>query len=189
MKKLLLSLVAALVLIQGGVSYATQDEGQTGANTKRSNGSALGYVPYKELQLVRWGENGPSPTNGNLSAGDVVVWDCVSDDGVTIALVGSTNSSDAVAGVVVSTVIQSADSVGTTASIDYGRRNWGYIQVRGYNTNVNMVGTAPAAGAAIRASDTARNAEASGTSGGSLKGRVIGFAYDNSTDSEVGLYL
>ncbi len=175
MKKYILSLVAILTLVSGN-ALATQDEGAAGANTKREIAGALGYVPYKELQLVRWAENGPNPTGGNLSAGDVVVWDCVSDDGVTIAIVGATNSVDAVAGVVVSTRIQSVDSTGTTPGIDYGRRNWGYMQVRGQITTINMFG-GPAAGGNITAAAQVRCATAA-PAGNTNK--VMGFAYDAS---------
>jgi len=173
MKKMLFVFIALLTLVSP--AFATQDEGTVGPNEKRETG-ALGYVPYKEIQLVRWGENMPSPLNGNLSAGDVVVWDCVSDDGVTIGLVSATNSVDAVAGVVVSTRIQSADTTGTTPGIDYGRRNWGWIQVKGFTTDINMVG-GPAAGASIVASATARNATAALNGPGQ---RVMGFAFDAS---------
>lgn len=190
MKKMnrFLFLVIGLLVLVTGQAMATQSEGTVGANAKREIPGALGYVPYKEIQLVRYAENKDAAGN-DLSAGDVVVWDCVSDDGVTIALVGGTNSADAVAGVVVSTHIQTADSTGTTPGIDYGRRNWGWIQVRGFNTNVNMVGTAPGAGGAIKASDTARNAERINITSNGGEARIMGFAYDASTDPEVGLDL
>lgn len=183
MKKSILSLVALLTLVSG-YAYATQNE-LYGPSEKREISGVLGYVPYKEYQLVRWGENGPNPTGGNLSAGDVVTWDCVSDDGVTIALVGAANSVDAVAGVVVSTLIQSADTTGTTPGIDYGRRNWGYIQVKGFTSDINIINGPSLAGGALVASSTARNATAAtfvstGTVGTK---RLLGFAYDASSDT------
>jgi hypothetical protein len=183
MKKYIVSFVALLTLVSGS-AFATQDSDGR-ASDKREIAGAPGFVPYKEYQLVRYAD--VAANQSSLTSGDVVVWNCVSDDGVTIDLVGATNSADAVAGVVVSTVIQTAEAVGMTPGIDYGRRNWGWIQVKGYNTNINMVGTAPAAGGAIKASDTARNADRA--LGNSSAVKVMGFAYDNSTDTEAGIDL
>lgn len=197
MKKYVVSILTLVVLfgtMSGNVSYATQDEGTSGANAKREISGAPGFVPYRQYQLVRWGENGPNPTGGNLSAGDVVVWDCVSDDGVTIALVGATNSVDAVAGVVVSTRIQSVEVTGTTPGVDYGRRNWGYIQVSGFSNKVNVINGPTIAGGALVASATARNATAAtlAPSGSVGTQRVMGFAYDaneSGTGQDVGISL
>lgn len=156
------------------MAYAYDADGN--ANKKREIDGAPAYVAYREYQLVRYASNQNVGTNTPLSAGDVVVGDCVSDDGVTIALVGATNSVDAVRGVVVSATIPTCDVTGSTAQTDFGRRNWGYIQVKGLCTTVNFLGSnTPAAGGAIVASATARNAQ------GALAGnsnRMMGFAYD-----------
>lgn len=172
--KRLLSFVAILLLVSG-VAYAYNADGN--ANKKREIDGAPASVAYREYQLVRWAENGPNPTGGNLSAGDVVVGDCVSDDGITIAIVGATNSVDAVRGVVVSPLIQTCDVVGTTAITDFGRRNWGYIQVRGLCTTVNVI-AGGAAGTSLVASDSVRCATARAV--GNNNGRTLGFAYDAS---------
>lgn len=157
------------------MAYAYDADGN--ANAKREIPGAPGYVAYREYQLVRWAENRPSPVGGNLSAGDVVVADCVSDDGVTIAIVGATNSVDAVKGVVVSTAIQTCDVTGTTAATDFGRRNWGYIQVKGLCTTVNMI-SGGAAGTSVVAADQVRCATARTV--GNNNGRTLGFALDAS---------
>lgn len=184
MKKQIIALFAILTLI-GNVAYAYDADGN--ANTKRETNGAPGWLPYREYQLVRYGATSQGITL-NLSAGDVVVWDCISDDGVSVNLVGTAGSADAVAGVVVSTTIPTADTVGTTAQTDFGRRNWGYIQVRGYNTNVNMIGTV-SAGVGIKASDTARNADDASGASGVNKGRPMGFVMDANSDGEVVIQL
>lgn len=187
MKKSIFALLAIL-MIASGVAYAVQSpDGNAHAN--RETG-APGYIPYREYQLVRYSESGPNGTS--LTAGDVVIWDTVSDDGVSVGLVGTVGSSDAVAGVVVSTAIQTVELSGVTmtASLDYGRRNWGWIQVRGYNTNVNVVGGGvTTAGQTLKASDTPRNADASVNTGAGVIRRVLGFAYDTGNDPEVGIGL
>jgi len=185
MTKRIFGFIAILSLVSG-VAFAYDADGNP--NTKREIAGSPAWSPYREYRLVRFPENAPNSTA--LTAGDVVVADCVSDDGVTVNLVSAASSADAVMGVVVSTTIPTADVVGTTVNTDYGRRNWGYIQVSGFCTNVNMVGTAPAGGQSLKASDTARNADvAVNTLNGLPTGRVMGFAYDASTNAEVGISL
>lgn len=181
MKKLF-SLFAILALVSG-VAYAYDADGNP--NTKREVDGAPAWVPYREYQLVRWAENSPG-TSTWLTAGDVVVRDCISDDGVTIGLV-ATASTDAVAGVVVSVNIPTADSVGTTAQTDYGRRNWGYIQVSGHCAKVNVTGGG-AAGSTLVASTTARYATA--PNGVPASGqKALGFAYDASSQGQAEAYI
>lgn len=183
MKKII-SLFALAMMVSAGVAFAYQDDGNP--NTKESSGASAAD-PVRVYRLVRYAEIAPNHTS--LSAGDVVVWDCVSDDGVTVGLVAATNSADAVAGVVVSTTIPTADSTGT-AQATVGHRNWGYIQTRGFCSNINTIGNLTA-GVAIKASDTARNADTavSGGLNGALKGRAMGFAYDTGVDGEAQIDL
>ena len=122
----------------------------------------------------------------------MVVWDCISDDGVTAGLVG-TASTDAVAGVVVSVNIPTADAVGTTAQTDYGRRNWGYVQVKGLCTKVNIT-AGPGAGSSIAASTTSRYATTAAagavTAGSSIiVPKPMGFAYDASSQGQSEAYI
>jgi len=182
------SLMTLSVLLVSGHAFAYEDDGN--ANSKRSIDGAPAWVGYREYQLVRYPNNADLGTNTPLTAGDVVMWDCVSDDGVTVNLVGALHSSDSVAGVVVSQTIPSCETVGTTAQTDYGRRNWGYIQVRGICTYVNMVGGGVAiVGQTIKASDTARNADATVNTGTGTVRRILGFAYDTGNDPDVWIDL
>ena len=170
--KRLLSFVAILSLVSG-MAYAYDADGNV--NVKRSMDGAPASVAYREYQLVRYANNGAN--SPSLSAGDVVVGNCVSDDGITVDLAGATNSVDAVRGVVVSSTIPTCDVTGTTAVTDFGRRNWGYVQVKGLCTTVNVL-SGPTVGSSLVASASARYAGApiSGNSGQ----RFLGFAYDAS---------
>ena len=90
MKKLI-SLFALLTLVSG-VAYAYDTDGNSAQ--KREIPNTPGYVPYREYQEVRFGADGPNDVA--LSAGDVVVGDSVSDDGITVGLAGTAGSVDAV---------------------------------------------------------------------------------------------
>lgn len=188
MKKLL-SLFAILSLVSG-MAFA-YDEGTAPHRVDSVGGPA--DTPFRVYRLVRYAQ--ASKDAVGLSAGDVVVWDLVSDDGVTVNLsdaVGLTGSSDAVAGVVVgnnsaiySTSIPSGD-VGNTLSNDVGRRNWGYIQTEGLNTNTNIEvtsGGTATAGLGLRGSARPRYAcavQASGDAGS------LGFSYDTQSSTGAG---
>ena len=186
MKKLIFGFIALLMV--SGNAFAYQDDGN--ASTKREIAGAPAWIGYREYMLVRYANNLDAGSNTPLSAGDVVVWSCVSDDGVTVDLVSTASSSDAVAGVVVSTTIPSCETVGTTAQTDYGRRNWGYIQVRGLSSNVNLVGGGVTiAGQPLKASGTARNADASVNSGVGVVVRTLGVALDTGNDPDVWIDL
>lgn len=183
MKKHLFSFVAILCLFSG-MAYAYDADGN--ANKKREIDGAPASVAYREYQLFRFAENG---ANGvQLSAGDVIVRDCVSDDGVSAGLAGTVGSIDAVFGVVVSSTVPTCDVTGTTAVTDFGRRNWGYAQVKGLTTKCNITGGPTIAGGSIRASETPRYATAATTtvltavSAGTQ--RVMGFAYNASAQGQ-----
>lgn len=176
MKKLL-SLFAILSFVSG-IAYAYDGDGNT--NKKREIEGAPGYFAYREYQLVRFAANGVN--DAGLSAGDVVVGDCVSDDGISVAVVGATSSGDAVRGVVVSATIPTSDVTGTTAITDFGRRNWGYVQVKGLCTKVNELATnlAPA-GSTLVQSSVGRNATGAAATPQSSGMKPLGFALDTGT--------
>lgn len=183
MKKLLYSFLIAFSLFAGGVGFAYDDGGLI-ANIESSGGYADDAI--RIIQLVRYPEIDPRRPDGNvgISAGDVVVWDTVSDDGVTVNLIGVTGSIDSVAGVVVSATIPTADASGTAAQTT-GRRNWGYIQTYGLNTNVQIEATT-VAGQSLIAHPT-HNGYATPADDDTVVGRVFGFAYDaESSDTAAG---
>lgn len=174
--KRLLSLFAIGFLLAGGVAHAYSDGGLINVKEQSSGANS---DPVRVYRLIRYPETDANGTS--LTAGDVVVWDCVSDDGVTVNVIATTNSADAVAGVVVATIATGeVGSAGNTAVQDLGKRNWGYIQVKGFCSFVNVAPAGGAAGVSVVASATARNARAVATPVGSGVGtqRLLGFAYD-----------
>ena len=177
MKKLIISFLAIAFLLGGGVVYAFRDDGNP--HQLRASG-ATDADPVRIYQLVRYAEDGANSVK--LTAGDVVVWDCVSDDGISVNIYSAVQSVDAVAGVVVSPEIPTADNTaGTSAVSDLGHRNWGYIQVYGYCAKVNMQSGSAVVGSAIIASGTVAR---EGTAVGGAFHRILGFAYDASEEGQ-----
>ena len=193
-----ISLVLALSVLFGivsGVGYA-YDDGGVLHQTEKSGGTAAD--PVRVIQLVRnpmftaVGQAGGDATySQSLSSGDVVLWDLISDDGVTVNIVGEGGisvSNDAVAGVVVSSTIRTADGVSQSAVADIGKRNWGYIQTYGYFSGAHVDASAITAGDGLKASSTTRKAGTGAWVGVNATGTgnngSIGFAFD--TSSSVG---
>lgn len=183
MKKLY-SILLALGLLVGGVNVAHAYSSDGNPNLKDES-TATPADPVRVYRLVRYPEN--QVDSVTLSAGDVVVWDCVSDDGVSVTLVSSANSTDAVAGVVVSPFIPTADSSNSAAN-SIGRRNWGYVQTSGLCTVANVT-SGGAAGTALRASQTARYATAATVTPTGTTQRIMGFAYDASSQGQAEVYV
>ena len=164
------------------------DEGNRIHMLIESNGTASD--PIRIYQLVRFPDLGNSHLY--VSAGDVLIWDTVSEDGVSanyVQFTDITTSSDCVAGVAVGD-IPTADSAGTVTS-DVGKRNWGYIQVYGYNEKVKVDASAITAGEGLRAS--AQKGQATGTSGDATTngGGSLGFAYNanSSTSTSIKVFI
>lgn len=145
-KLLALSLVA--IIGMGSVAFAFDEPTFSSWNQKRNVGGRQSD-PVITLKLVRFASRDTGETLGvfpSISSGDAVVYDLVSDDGVTVALT-NTSGDASFAGIAVGT-IQSADGGSTSAADDNGRRNWGWIAVHGRvlantsagGTNANVAG-------------------------------------------------
>ncbi len=164
--------------MSGGVAFGYSDDGNT--NRKESSGGTAAD-PVRIYQLVRYPVTNASSVvsvSNVLSAGDVVVWDTVSDDGVTVNAVNAGGMSrDAVAGVVVATITGDVGAV--DAVTDIGRKNWGYIQTYGLCTHSKAVGAIAFAGQSLTASSTPGYAVVIDTGSTSNAAR-LGFAYDTS---------
>lgn len=180
MKKLIYSILLAFLLAGNGVAFSYSNDGNDHL-IEGPGGPASD--PVRVYSLVRYADQGPN--RPSLSAGDVVIWNCVSDDGVTVALVGDgAGSADAVAGVVVSPTIPTDDQAGAgfTASQELGRRNWGYIQKYGLCTVVNFSLGSAVVGSGIKAGDIPRTATAATMT--DIQGANLGFAYDASSNGQ-----
>ncbi len=115
------ALVLALTLVSGGISFADvqidrgQTRGQTGAVSK--------------FFIARNGRGGTV-----ISADRVVVWDAISDDGVSVTT--STTSYDALAAGVTIDQIPGITSDATAANSP-GGTNWGRVRVYGRHAAVS----------------------------------------------------
>ena len=129
MKKILIVLTLLSFLFGGGVAYAVDSPVEPGV-IKRITGASQDTT-YRAYKLVRFGMT--QQDTASISADSLVIWDVVSDDGVTIS--ETTLSGDgAIAGIVATTIQTSDNRSGTSAADDAGRRNWGYVQVEGKST-------------------------------------------------------
>lgn len=126
MKKLTLALLLTAFTLSGGVAFAIDTPTKDGI-IKRTDGTRQS-VPVHVFKLVRFANRGANVAS--LASGDVVKYDTLSDDGVTIATT-TTSGDGAIAGIVVTTIPTSDQTVQSDAFDDVGRRNWGYIQVHG----------------------------------------------------------
>lgn len=175
--------LCGIAMVSGSFAY---DEGIYPASKDQAVGSP--DQSPRIYRFVRYAEMAAS--SRSLSAGEVVVWDCISDDGVTIGLIGTVASStDAVAGVTVGT-IQTAEANGT-AGAQVGKRNWGYVQVYGVNTDCMLDGTVNIlAGGAVKAMEASGDNTSYGMGAATTQpGAIFGFALDavttDATDNEV----
>ena len=135
MKNLFRFLLVALLVV--GFAYAAEASNDYAAQNVEIlgvSGGASGTTPPTLIMKVRYGYTCQiaQDSNGNISSGDVLVWDYNSADGITVSkciadVDGAGDYLQHFAGVAV-TNITSAD---TTAKKGI-ERNWGYIAIKGY---------------------------------------------------------
>ena len=188
MRKLTLVLLGLLMV--SGSAFAGYDEGFRITKKEQSGGGEAD--PVRVIQLVRnpnFASNGIGVNTfvNQISEGDAVLWDLISDDGVTINIVGSGNisvSNDAAAGIAVGN-IPTADIQGNTASQDVGRRNWGWIQTYGHCPRAWTDASAITVGDGLRLSTTPRRVGTAAVATNSVVinsgPSTLGFAYDTSS--------
>lgn len=147
MRKVLVIFLAVLLI--GSMAYGAPDP--TGEKGTSQGTGAVGEIKgsgnyasdcYRTFRLVRNSETGADVMH--ISPDSMVIWDTVSDDGVTVTLT-TTSGDSRVAGVAVSNILTSDSGAGNTAVQDLGRRNWGYIQTYGLcQVSVDSVSTTTA---------------------------------------------
>lgn len=122
MKKILIILVALLVLLPVGVSFAWQiDEGQNVNQEKEA------------FFVARCVNSGYGSNVGNLISKDkVVIFDDTSDDGVTVTY--PANSNDAIVAGVTMEAFNCYSEDSTAANDPLSNNNWGRIQTYGVVT-------------------------------------------------------
>ena len=178
MKKLSILLVFAL-LLSCGVALAFTEASDPGLKETGSETIAQGVRIYR---IVRNPITNTTSTAASMASSEVVIWDLVSDDGVTVNYttnVGISVSNDAVAGVVVGS-IPTADATSPVA--DLGKGNWGYIQIYG-KALAKVDSSAITAGEGLRASATDKLGTGAGHNGINQSGDALGFAYDASSSA------
>lgn len=173
--KRLLVLVMAILLVCGGVAFATTP----GYRTSPGIGDKLGQGqfqsdPGKIFRMVR--QMGLTP----LTKDDIVIWDLTLDDGLTVGTT-TTSADSAVAGILASACLQREAGIDSdeAATDDIGHRNWGWLQT--YGLAQVDIAVAVGAGDAMGCSETAGEAQqfaitATGAAAGS-QGNA-GFFYD-----------
>ena len=126
MKKII-ALVLITLLAFAGTSFAAGDYGSDNVVIEGPRMGGAGITPVTKVVKVRYGyTGGVQRTGGDLSSGDVVVWDTTSADGYTISACIADDGAN-FAGVLVEDV-STADNVKVS-----GRgRNIAYIAVEGY---------------------------------------------------------
>lgn len=130
MRKFILSL-AAFIFAAGITSqaFAYDDASFKAWHNKSMESEAAGQgTPVRVLKFVHYASADANATS--LLSGDVVVYDTVSDDGVTVTR-SITSGDGAIAGIVVTTIPSCDNTTATSAQSDRGRRNWGWIIVHG----------------------------------------------------------
>lgn len=122
------SLVIASFLAIGLTGIASADPSPTYETwTNKSSNIGKKGTPVRVLKLVRYASRDANATS--ILSGDVVVYDTVSDDGVTVTR--TITSADATIAGIAATTIFSADGSSTSAQEDSYHRNWGWIIVHG----------------------------------------------------------
>lgn len=127
MRKLKLFLVLAFTFTLSGVAYAIPEPTYETAEKLQSTGSKQG-TPYRDVKLVRLSNQAQNGTA--VVSGDVVKYDTVSDDGISVALVAA-SADGAIAGIAVTSIQTNDRTVVNSAYDDAGGRNWGWIIVHG----------------------------------------------------------
>jgi len=123
--------LALVALLMCGVAFA-----RTGPGIGDIMGQGkLDSDPHKVFRLVRYCPPDTTDalfsTASSLTADSIVIWDCNSDDGVTVTTT-TTSYDSAVAGVVVLAILTPDYGTQGISALDaIGKRNWGWLQTYG----------------------------------------------------------
>ena len=187
MRKYIAILLA--VLLMAGTAFAATP----GRDLSPGKGDIMGNVgrydfdAHKTFRLVRYVPADNSAVSTTLTANSLVIWDTTSDDGVTVTTT-ATSANAAVAGIIVQQAL-TPQTLGNTATQDYAKRNWTWLQTYGLAT----AALADDEGVVAAGSPIAIGADKGTVTGYNSAispfGASCGFAYDDiaasGTDSEV----
>ena len=181
MKKIL-SIVLVALLVAGVALAATPGyRVSPGTGEIKHNGGGMQYDPGKTFRMVRYVPTSGTADSATLASGSIVVWDTVSDDGVTITTT-TTSYDTTVAGIIVQNAL-TPDTLGKSVSDDAGKRNWTWLQTHGLSTvRIQSDSTEVDAGDAMSCGDDA--GEATDFIGGGTDANtqgMAGFFFDDAT--------
>lgn len=134
MKKIAFILLAAL-LVCGMSSLSFAANRSMGDDGGWVAPKAYDWSPERTFRWVRYVAPSTSAalisTESKLTADSIVIWDCTSDDGVTVTTT-TTSYDSAVAGVVLNDILTpDLNTDGNSAQNSYSKRNWGWLQTYG----------------------------------------------------------
>lgn len=170
MKKLLFAAFAAALFVSS-VSYAGVPDPTVPGIKKREVG-ARQSEPIRVFKLVRFPRLTSGVNTAALASGDVVVYDTVSDDGISVCTTTSSHD-NAVAGICVTTIQTIDIAAGGIAADQEGYRNWGWIIVHGPAFAKTTLG----AGSGVVANDMWITSTDAGAVGYVTSGQVNGIHY------------
>jgi len=130
MKKILSLVLIALMV--AGVAYAATPGYRLSPGIGENMTTAQGGQqsdPGKTFRMVRFMPATATANSTTLTAESIVIWDLSSDDGVTITTT-ETSYDSAVAGIIVHACL-TPETIGNTAAVDRGKRNWTWLQTHG----------------------------------------------------------
>lgn len=126
----------ALMLGLASSAFALDDPSMENVIKLHGTGASQGSS-VRVIKLVR---NPAGVGAATRVSGDALVYDSVSDDGVTCTV--TTTSGDGTFAGILATNFQTADQASLIARDDAGRRNWGWIVVHGLATANTTAGGA-----------------------------------------------
>jgi hypothetical protein len=128
MKRILF--ISLAILLCAGMAYALVPTNNSGPGDIMGNGKAVSDA-HKIFRLVRYVPTDNTDIADTITKDSIVVWDTISDDGVTVTL-STTSADSSVAGIIVTNILTpELGALGATAAVDVGRRNWGWLQTYG----------------------------------------------------------
>jgi len=150
--------VFVAVLLVAGVAMAALP----GRDVSPGRGDIMGnkgrydFDAHKTFRLVRYVPASGTINSATLVANSIVIWDSTSKDGVTVTTT-TTSYDSLVAGIIVQQAL-TPQTLGNTAAVDAGGRNWTWLQTYGL-ADVRVSATHPSvAGSAAGTSETAGEA-------------------------------
>ena len=177
--KMLLAIMFAL-LLGATVSYAATAGNKLDPGKGNIVKKTFDWTAEKTFRLVRYVPAAGTQNAATLDQYSIVVWDTVSDDGVTVTTT-TTSGSNAVAGIIVQNAL-TPPALGLSAQDDAGKRNWTWLQTYGYSKTIAENGGLLGVGDTFGTSTTAgkSNVFVLGTTTVGVRGDA-GFAYDTAT--------